>query len=58
MKNPYLTKIYELRFRVNKFSYEIIDRYNSPVLAYGMRKKFIKENPAKYCAAKLYVRIV
>lgn len=47
---------YQLRFRINKHSFEVIGNYPTPSLAYGMRKKFIQEQPKTYPANKLYVR--
>jgi len=48
--------VYELRYKINKFSFEFIGRYFLPALAYGMRKKLSQESPAKYPLNKLIVR--
>lgn len=50
-------KKYELRLKTSKFNYNIIGTYENPALAYGMRKKYIQENPELHLKNKLYVKI-
>jgi hypothetical protein len=54
--NPHIFEVYEVRFKVNKFSYEVILSTSNKSLAYGMRKKLIKEQPQKYPLNKLIVK--
>lgn len=56
--NPYTLPMYELRFKINKHSFEVIGRWFLPALAYGIRKKLILEQPEKYWQNKLIVRKV
>lgn len=56
--NPNLLPVYQLQFKVNKHSIEIIGTYWNRALAYGMRKKLIQENPAKYPLQKLIVKTI
>ena len=48
--------MYQLRFQINKFNYEIVGTYDSESLAYGMRKKLCNEQPKKYNFDKLFVK--
>lgn len=48
---------YELRFKINRFDFEILGVYENPALAYGMKKKLAQENPSIYPKQKLYVKI-
>lgn len=54
-KNPPI-QYYELRFKVSKFHHEIILKTTQPSLAYGMKKKLIKEQPQTYPLTKLIVK--
>lgn len=57
-KAKLINPVFQLRFKVNRFNFEVVGNYNSPSLAYGMRKKLCQEQPERYSAQKLYVRIV
>jgi hypothetical protein len=48
---------YELRYKINKRSFELILRTSIAALAYGMRKKLTLEKPITY-KNKLIVKIV
>lgn len=48
---------FELRYRINKFDFEVKLRTNIAALAYGMRKKLTLEEPITY-RKKLIVKIV
>lgn len=56
--NPHTLPMYKLRFKLNKFNFEVIGRWYLPALAYGIRKKLIQESPAKYPLNKLIVKKV
>lgn len=46
---------FELRYKINKFHYELILRTTIANLAYGMRKKLTLEKPETY-KKKLFVK--
>jgi len=50
--------MFEVRFKINKTDYEVIGSYPTQPLAYGMRKKFAREQPETYPLSKLYVQKV
>ena len=43
--NPHTLPMYELRYKINKHTFEVLGRWFLPVIAYGMRKKLIQEYP-------------
>ncbi len=47
--------LFELRYRLSKFHYEVKLRTNIASLAYGMRKKLTQEEPTTY-GKKLIVK--
>lgn len=47
---------YQLLYKINKFDNEVLGTYFVPALAYGMRKKFLKEQPEKFKGNKLFVK--
>ena len=51
--NKTIIIMYELRYYSNPSQYEVVDRYPTPSLAYGMRKKKAKE--PQYSLSKLKV---
>ena len=56
--NPHLAQKYELRLKINKHHFEVVNIYNSQSLAYGMRKKLSLEQPQRYDWRKMYVATV
>lgn len=56
--NKHLFPVWELRFRVNKFTSELVKPFNNKILAYGMRKSYILNNPGTYNKTNLFVRKV
>lgn len=49
--------VYELRYKISKFHYEVILKSFVASLAYGMKKKLALEQPETYHKSKLYVKI-
>ena len=45
--------MWELRYKINQFDFEVVGRYNNEILAKGMKKKYIEE--VKYPANKLTI---
>lgn len=56
--NPHFPPMWELRYTINKFNYELIGRYFSVTLAFGMRKKFNQEDPKNYPLHRMVVKKV
>ncbi len=50
--------IYQLRYKINKFDFEVKLSTFVPALAYGMRKKLLLEQPAQFHKSKLYVAVI
>jgi len=56
-KKPVLP-IYELRYKINRFHHEVLLSTFQASLAYGMRKKLLRERPKEYHITKLIVKIL
>jgi len=47
--------MFQLRYHINQYHYEIVGNYPNKQLAYGIRKKLAKEQPQRYSLNKLTV---
>lgn len=50
--------MFQLRYHINKYNYEIVGTYPNRQLAYGIRKKLSNEQPQRYNINKLTVNPV